>query len=122
VFANFTQYYQVYTGELSGLVFGDYGLIGNGLDSDLRIEFSEAPETGIYTTVTSPFEMSSDECAVNGVFGGTFSFFYQGDAGHSVYVEKIGTDNYSITFCDLPFSSSSEGSFNWSSDGNLTTD
>ena len=108
------------------LFYGDFGVKSNSLEGDLSIEFSTPPENGVYPISSDPFNMTSSECAVTGVFkifGDFLSHRYTANAGTGavVYVEKIGIDQYSMTFCDLSFSSGSI-SFTFSgSNGNLTT-
>jgi len=103
----------------NGLLNGNYGLVGNGSYSDLRIEFSQEPVTGKYITSDPTSFMSPTQCNVNGTFGGTMSYHYDTSAGDTVYVKKNGTGKYSMTFCHLTFSGSS--GFTFTSDGNLTS-
>ncbi|WP_242203228.1 hypothetical protein [Aestuariivivens insulae] len=109
-----------------GLFYGDYGVKSNSLQGDLSIEFSSPPENGVYDISSDPFHMTSSECAVTGVFkifGDFSSHRYTAKSGANavVYVEKIGESQYSMTFCDLNFSSGSISfTFN-GSNGNLTT-
>jgi hypothetical protein len=99
---------------------GNYEMTGNGNNSDLRIEFMEAPKTGKYITNGFPSFSNTTECCVEGVFGGLFSYYYLADARDTVYVTKLGKDRYSMDFCHLHFGSAST-SYTFYSDGNLTT-
>ncbi len=108
------------------LFYGDFGVKSNSLEGDLSIEFSTPPENGVYPISSDPFNMISSECIVTGVFkipGDFTSNRYTANSGTNavVYVEKTGTDQYSMTFCDLSFSSGSTSFTFSSSNGNLTT-
>jgi hypothetical protein len=84
----------------AGLLVGDHGLLSSGTGSDLRIEFGNVPETGIYKTIGFGNPIRSTECVVNGTF---FNQGYRAASGYDVYVEKINDGQYSMTFCDLSF-------------------
>lgn len=103
----------------NGLIYGDYGLVGNGMYSDLCIEFPTAPATGKYVTIAGSSFIEEGQCVVDGTFGGSFSEHYAAHPGDTVYVIKNGEGKYSMTFCNLTFQSTS---FTFSSDGNLTTE
>lgn len=111
-------YSSVYAGT-NAMSYGTYGLVGNGTYSDLYIEFSEAPVTGRYTTVHSTETIGSNNCLVHGTFGYPNSQPYFAQSGGYVYVTQNGTNLYSVTFCNLTFSSCC-ASYVFSSDGNLT--
>lgn len=98
-------------------LYGDHGLFGSGSISDLRIEFSKAPESGIYTTLGTTSFIGSKECVVSGTFSNNH---YVSKKSQSVYVTKYENGDYSMSFCDLEFHSGSS-SYSFSSDGNLTT-
>lgn len=109
-----------------GLFYGDYGLISNSLEGDLSIEFSSPPENGVYQISADPSFMTSSECIVTGIFkifGDYLSHRYTAKSGTNavVYVEKTGINEYSMTFCDLSFSSGSTPFTFSGSNGNLTT-
>ncbi|MCB0734104.1 MAG: hypothetical protein H6608_03365 [Flavobacteriales bacterium] len=106
-----------------GVLYHNYEIRGNGSQSDLRIGFKYVPETGKYITTTNPvtFDVKKNECTVSGTFGGTFSFHYMAAARDTVYVQKIGEGKYIADFCGLEFSSS-QTTFTFSSDANLTVD
>ena len=104
-----------------GLFSGNYGLVATGTSSDLQIGFSQAPITGEYTTVGGGTISSSSECDVTGVFGSSITYRYFANAGDKVYVTKNGNGLYSMTFCNLNFTSSST-TFTFSTDGNLTSE
>lgn len=99
-------------------LYGNYGLFGSGNQSDLRIEFSEAPVSGVYTTLGATSFIGNNECVVSGTFSNNH---YVGHQSQSVYVLKNGDGLYSMTFCNLNFSSGSSN-YSFSSDGNLKTD
>jgi hypothetical protein len=113
------QYYTSYAGYGGGLVYGNYGLVGYGSSSDIRIEFIEAPISGKYITTGATSFIGTRECVVDGTFGTMLGYHYVAAAGDTVYVIKTGTDKYTMTFCDLHFNSGST-SFDFYSDGNLT--
>jgi hypothetical protein len=99
-----------------------YKFKGSGSDSDLSIEFNKAPVTGKYVTSNSP-GVSSNECYVSGVFGGTFSYFYVGSEYDTVYVIQNGEGIYTMSFCDLHFAStSSQTNIEFDTDGNLSNE
>jgi hypothetical protein len=104
-----------------GLSYGTYGLVGNGTDSDLYIEFSKIPVTGRYTTADETNGIGATECLVHGTFGAPYGEPYFANSGDYVYVTKNGTNLYSITFCNLTFNSCC-ASYVFSSDGNLTAE
>ena len=109
-----------------GLFYGDYGLKSSSLQGDLSIEFSNPPKTGVYPISSDPFHMTSTECAVTGtfkIFGDFLSHRYTAKSGTNavVYVQKTGTDQYTMTFCDLSFASGSIAFTFDGSNGNLTT-
>lgn len=101
--------------------YGEYSLAGTGNNSDLRIEFSQAPVSGKYITKGATSFIESTGCVVNGVFGGMISYHYVASAGDTVYVIKNGENKYSMTFCNLHFGSGST-SYTFNSDGNLTSE
>lgn len=82
--------------------FGDFVMTGGGSGSDLRIYFENvAPSTGVYRTA-SQGSLTNGECSVAGTF---FNMTFRAASGQDVYVEKISDNQYSISFCDLPFGS-----------------
>lgn len=115
----------LYLVQGGGLFYGDYGLWGSGTQGDLTIEFSSPPETGIYKITHDGFFQSTGECAVTGVFkpmSEPLSQRYTARAADDafVYVLKTGEGQYSMTFCNVKFSSGAttytfEGSY-----GNLS--
>jgi hypothetical protein len=107
------------TAGTNGLVYGNYGLVGNGLYSDLRIEFSKEPASGRFVTSGST-TIGATECIVDGTFGGTIGYHYVASAHDTVYVTKNGSGIYSMSFCHLHFASGST-SYTFNSDGNLTS-
>lgn len=109
--------YHTVEASTNGL-YGEYGLYGYGTISDLRIEFSQAPSTGIYTTLVATSHIGNEECVVSGTFS---NFHYVASASQSVYVIKNGEGLYIMTFCDLNFISGST-SYTFNSDGNLKTE
>jgi hypothetical protein len=117
-FSSQHQTFSTTAGE-NGLVNGEYGLVGNGMYSDLRIVFPSAPATGKYVTITGSSFIEEGQCVVSGGFGGSFSEYYEAHPGDTVYVIKNGEGKYSMSFCNLTFQSTS---FTFSSDGNLTTE
>lgn len=117
---NTTITYYTTAGENS-LIYGDYGLVGNGMNSDLRIEFSKAPITGRYVTINGSSFIEDGQCVVNGTFGGSFGTHCVAVGGDTVYVIKTGDGLYSMTFCNLNFQSVSS-TLTFSSSGNLTTE
>jgi len=100
--------------------YGEYGLTGNGPDSDLQMEFSKAPSTGRYITTEASSFLSDNQCIVYGIFGGTFSYKYIADSYDTLYVIKTGTDKYSMSFCSFHFQYDTDHEF--TSDGNLTSE
>jgi hypothetical protein len=120
IYFNTTITYYTTAGENS-LIYGDYGLVGNGMNSDLRIEFPEAPITGRYVTINGSSFIEDGQCVVNGTFGGSFGTHCVAVGGDTVYVIKTGDGLYSMTFCNLNFQSVSS-SLTFSSSGNLTTE
>ncbi|MFC1730059.1 hypothetical protein ACFL6I_06950 [candidate division KSB1 bacterium] len=101
----------------NGLSYGNYGLVGNGSSSDLKIEFIQEPNSGKFTTINGTSFIGLTECVVNGVFGG---YHYVAGAHDTVYVIKNGNGKYSMTFCNLHFGSGST-TITFDSDGNLTS-
>lgn len=113
-------YGDAYAGT-AGVSVGNYIIDGQAMYSDLSIEFMEVPKSGKYVTSNEMSFMGKGDCSVSGVFGeGAFTFYYAAQAGDTVYVKKLGNDRYSVTFCNLTFSSASAG-FSFTTDGNLTT-
>ena len=110
------------TAGTGGLIYGHYGLVGNGLNCDLRIEFPAAPITGRYVTdKTLSGTIDNGKCIVNGPFGGIYAQFCVAAPGDTVYVIKTGEGKYSMTFCSLLFASTSS-STSFTANGNLTTE
>jgi hypothetical protein len=120
VYNYITMSYSVYAGS-GGLVYGNWGLRGSGSSSDLRIEFIQEPGPGRYITIGATGFIGPQECVVNGTFGSPLGYHYIAAGGDTVYVVKNGPGLYSMTFCDLHFSSGST-SYTFDSDGNLTSD
>jgi len=104
----------------NGISYGEYGLVGNGPDSDLQMEFSKAPSTGRYITTEAGSFIGSNQCVVYGIFGGTFSYKYVAESYDTLYVIKNGTDKYSMSFCSFHFQYDANHEF--TSDGNLTSE
>ena len=117
-FSSQHQTFSTTAGE-NGLVYGEYGLVGNGMYSDLRIEFPTAPATGKYVTIAGSSFIEEGQCVVDGTFGGSFGEHYVAHPGDTVYVIKNGEGKYSMSFCNLTFQSTS---FTFSSEGNLTSE
>lgn len=115
-----THYYSRAFAGTSGLTYGNYGVSAGGAESDIEIEFSEEPKSGKYI-IARDIDIAKGECIVHGVFGGLFSYHYFGKSGATVYVTKNAPGKYSITFCNLLFSSAST-SFVFYSDCNLTSE
>lgn len=106
----------------SGLIYGHYGLVGNGLNCDLRIEFPVAPITGWYITSRTMSKVDDGTCIVNGPFGPVNAQqFCVANPGGIVYVIKTGEGKYSMTFCNLWFTSTNS-STTFAAEGNLTTE
>lgn len=103
--------------------YGEYGILGNGPMSDLRVEFNKPPKSGIYVTTGDPtnFNWKENQCAVNGTFGGTFSFHFNAAGGDSVYVYQLGEGKYKVDFCNLKFSAAGTP-ITFESKGSLTVE
>jgi hypothetical protein len=101
----------------TGVLYGEYEIEGTGSMSDLRIGFSQAPATGIYTTKGPTSFIGNNECVVSGTFS---NYHYVASSNASVYVTKIGIGQYTASFCNLNFSSGSIF-YTFNSNGNLTT-
>ncbi len=105
--------------------FGNYGVIAGGVDGDLDFDFSHAPESGVFTIVSS-FSLNTtlNECKISVIIdeGVLNSRCTSGPSvGDSIYVTKLGKDSYSITFCNIEFSCLN-GNFyyNFTTSGNIT--
>jgi hypothetical protein len=107
----------------SGLIYGHYGLVANGLNCDLRIEFPAAPITGRYiTSRTLSSTVDDGTCNINGPFGAiNAQQFCVANPGGVVYVIKTGEGKYSMTFCNLWFTSTTSAT-TFAAEGNLTTE
>jgi len=87
--------YSIFGRELDG---GKYKVVANSTQMDMDIEFRQAPTTGIYTTVgQEAFSIGRNEAQIEVNFGQWAIV----NGGGSVYVEKKGPNQYSISFCDL---------------------
>lgn len=120
VYNYLTQNYNTYAGT-GNVTYGNYSIVGNGSQSTLEIEFQQEPETGLYTTAGATSFFAPGECVVHGIFGVGLGYHYLGHYGETIYVRKNGPGLYSVTFCDLCFSSGSI-SYTFCTDGNLTTE
>lgn len=71
----------------------------------IRIRFEEAPDAGMYVTVTDNGQtMGDNQCMISGMFwyGGTGANFHA-SPGDTVYVSKTTTNEYSLSFCNLHY-------------------
>jgi hypothetical protein len=100
------------------VIFGKYEISAASLESSINITFNVRPENGVYL-IDGDRDPDYNECSVSGVFGGTFSYYYSGNVGDSVYVYKIKENKYMVSFCKVKFTSSST-TFKFTTDGNLT--
>ncbi len=100
--------------------FGSYCLMGSELSGTLYIEFSVVPNSGKFITTTVNSTLGAGQCIVDGRFG-SLGWLFIAAAGDTVYVTKTGNGKYSMSFCDLEFSSGST-SYTFVSDGNLTSE
>jgi hypothetical protein len=107
------------TAGTSSLFYGQYGLVGKYSNLRLRIEFPSVPDAGKYVTAIGSELIEEGQCVVNGTFGSPYGEYVEAIAGDTVYVIKTGEGKYSMTFCNLNFQSAS---FNFITDGNLTTE
>ena len=112
-------YYYTSAGEDQAF-YGNYGVQANGTGVDLRFDFKKAPETGKYVTTNDPthFNWSDNQCGINGTFGSPFSYHYVAARGDTVYVNKLGENQYHISFCKATLSGSSQITF--TTKGNIT--
>ncbi len=117
-YGGFTLTYTYVGTTTNGLSYGNWGIFGNGSNSDLYIEFVAAPSTGMYFTNSSSSLTDPKKCQVYGIFGFSLGQSYTAVGGDSVYVNDLGNGNYSVSFCSLTFNSSQAGPF--TSHGNLT--
>lgn len=109
------------TAGTASLFYGQYGLVGKYSNLRLRIEFPSVPDAGKYVTAIGSEQVQIEEgqCVVNGTFGSPYGEHGEAIAGDTVYVIKTGEGKYSMSFCNLHFQSVS---FDFVSDGNLTTE
>ena len=102
--------------------FGDYTVIGQpNYGASIDIEFFKAPVSGLYTTVTTNSIYHENECVVIVKSGGTANWTFKANSGDTVYVKKLGVNQYNITFCNLHFTSNGT-TYEFDTDGNITVD
>lgn len=117
-------FYGVSAGENHSF-FGNYGVIANGMQGDLRVDFNHVPETGIYTLVD---DFSLNRTLKESMISATLD---QGilnswctsapAAGTEIYVTKLAEDSYKITFCAVEFICLvGYSQYYFTSDGNIT--
>jgi len=121
IWFNSQQITYITTAGSPGLFYGQYGLVGKYSNLRLRIEFPSVPDAGKYVTAIGSEQVQIEEgqCVVNGTFGSPYGEYVEAIAGDTVYVIKTGEGKYSMSFCNLHFQSVS---FDFVSDGNLTTE
>lgn len=82
----------------------EYCLEADGFFREMTVTFPEAPNSGIYYIKGGyRVPISGRECSIWADFGGGWSNRYYGVRGDSLFVDKLGEDHYSVTFCDIQF-------------------
>lgn len=108
----------VETGANASLWVGDYGMSAHSNSSTLYFGFDEVPITGEYVTWD---DFDSPPFTPTCVLHLSWSSLFRAETGQKFYVEKLGEDNYSMTFCDMNFLTSASNDPLVIS-GNLTTE
>jgi hypothetical protein len=91
-----TNFIQNATGNL---INGAYRINANAPQLGITMTFSVPPSTGIYRTESGGLNSSSNDVRIDVRSGSIPSRTVASDG--SVYIEKIGTDSYRVSFCDL---------------------
>ncbi len=101
--------------EVNGI---DHTIIGSDSPVEMEIRFSDPPKSGIYKIAHRVASLNARTCKI---WISLLTDDFYGEEGADVYVERFGLDKYSVTFCEIRFSSRTSSHVEVTS-GNLTID